>query len=576
MKNEHVVWWIGFALFALGVCCLLGQLAAWDYASTSQHLSEWSGIAPTILARFFSAKTYYVLRVLVWIGVPLVLVIIAWLVHYRWAIRVSMCRGGAEVGLLVRKSLHFANTYERNTYFFSLAGICTVWTAAAAWFPLHIDEAFSYLFLVDRGLLVTLTFYPGPNNHVGYLLLCALVRGFTESPGWVMRLPIVLISLCFAHYYYTVVRRICTHRTGLYALWIFALSPAGLFYATHGRGYLLQTLCVWVLLVHAWQYLHYKKLRWLHASLTVWALVWGTYTVPTFVYPAAAIFLFFSGYTYRQRRYDAFKKLLLLYMLGVFFVGILYAPLLLLSGWSALLENSWVKPLGRAEWWAQLPDYLLDCLQFPFGEGGSLFVLSAIVVGVWGIYRAPSRSRYAFYFATATLFIFPLFALSLQKVLPPQRTWVYLVSFLSLYAAVGWVSVEPYIPSRQLRAYLGIFLCAVGGFLGLWSTFHTWNDPANIYRQVHRASVYLYQRQAQHVFIRKDMYNIFLRMEYRKHRQAIRIETSADSLRTHPYDFFILPLTADMPASKEPYREVLRDDYVVIWERLPSAPLYAP
>ena len=40
----------------------------------------------------------------------------------------------------------------------------------------YIDEAFTFNYLVQRGTLVSLLYYPGPNNHIFFSFLCSILN----------------------------------------------------------------------------------------------------------------------------------------------------------------------------------------------------------------------------------------------------------------------------------------------------------------------------------------------------------------------------------------------------------------
>lgn len=60
--------------------------------------------------------------------------------------------------------------------------------------PITYDEAFTYLNFIDRGILVSSTYYPAPNNHVLYSIISSLLNHFVSLHSI---LPYRFISLIF-------------------------------------------------------------------------------------------------------------------------------------------------------------------------------------------------------------------------------------------------------------------------------------------------------------------------------------------------------------------------------------------
>src|SRR5205823_540626 len=101
-------------------------------------------------------------------------------------------------------------------------------------FPLFTDEAFSYVYFVSRGFLVSATYYPGPNNHVFYSELCTFTDLFFNDPLWVMRLPSFLISMVLSFLLFVTVKKYYGFLTALFTLVVFSFSDNVNFYSIQG------------------------------------------------------------------------------------------------------------------------------------------------------------------------------------------------------------------------------------------------------------------------------------------------------------------------------------------------------
>src|SRR5690606_3852344 len=57
-----------------------------------------------------------------------------------------------------------------------------------------LDDSLSYILFIDKGLPAILYYYPLPNNHIFYNILCWSFRFIFSDPFWVMILPAFLIA----------------------------------------------------------------------------------------------------------------------------------------------------------------------------------------------------------------------------------------------------------------------------------------------------------------------------------------------------------------------------------------------
>ncbi len=232
------------------------------------------------------------------------------------------------------------------------------------------DEIFSYTFLVDRGVLVCATYYPGPNNHVAFLVFSAILDKIIPSffsDFICLKLPATgsaIFSLWTIWLFFYPQSKKANQETNQKLLaWsafvLVAFDWGFFFYATHGRGY------AWILLFFLWSCFAVFKITSftnLEFSNKKYWLLWsfcvilGCYTIPVFVYIwfGSLLGLWIIG-TNKIRR----ESIITSFICGIIIL-FLYSPILIFNGLSAIISNSWVAPLSLENWLQNFPIYLFD------------------------------------------------------------------------------------------------------------------------------------------------------------------------------------------------------------------------
>jgi hypothetical protein len=327
------------------------------------------------------------------------------------------------------------------------------------------DDAASYTFFVRHGLLAVSAYYPMPNNHI---LANTLAWGFYQvHPGfwWSMRLPVLLTSTLATVGLFGVVLGRMRFWPALLAAGGISWVQLGLYQAAMGRGYWL-TIGLTAGLFGALLAL----LRRPAAGGTPQRLAWvslvgagllGSYTVPTFAYALGSAFSWLGVQALWHRRWGLLGRAVVAAGLVGAGAALLYGPVLLVSGWPALLANPFVRPLAAAEFWPQLPThawitegYLLG--QRSIGAGLGLLVLGGFGYLLWQRGRgqlpaALARAVREVGLPALWFVAWPYGLLLGQRVLPPERTWLYKSWFMYLLVALVLAS---WVGQRSARHWL--------------------------------------------------------------------------------------------------------------------------
>jgi hypothetical protein len=351
------------------------------------------------------------------------------------------------------------------------------------------DDSASYEYFVRRSLLVVSADYSSPNNHIFNNTLSWLFYQVYPGFWWSMRLPVLLLSTAGTAGWFLGLLRHTSFQVAALAITLFSFLELSLFYAAEGRGYALLTdlsglgfFCVLGLAGPATQATGPKQ-AWAWSGLAL-AGVLGLYTVPTFAYFLVAAYSWLGVCWLRQAAYSRLASLGVLGATTLLGAGLLYAPLLVVSGPAALVHNEFVKPLAASAFFRQLPGYVWRVEGALMGEAhkgvlaswhvGSLAAV-AVVVGFAGLVRAARRGRLptaqaasvrglgmpALWFAGL-----PYALLLEQRVQAPDRTLLFKAVFMFLLVGLlaDWLLVRFAAKARPLRAGL---LLAVGLWAGV-------------------------------------------------------------------------------------------------------------
>ncbi len=292
--------------------------------------------------------------------------------------------------------------------------------------PVEIDEAFTYLNFSSRSPVVSLTYYPAPNNHIFFSLLTSLSTSLPfGSQLLLLRLPSVLIYIFTLFAFFSFTREYLTQNAAILATAVFGLLFSTLYYGFLARGYGLLMLCFIMACYAAFKIVESpNRLAWL--VFIVFSIL-GFYTMPSFLYPYLALNLFVL-----LSDRSKLSKLLLSGVITVAIVTVLYLPVILVNGLEALAGNEYVRPISRATVIAGLPAFLLNTLEVLFGYPAflilALFIAALIVVTI----AKPKLATFAL-----TLILAPILFLIIHSVLPFPRTLIFFTAVIIFILAAA-------------------------------------------------------------------------------------------------------------------------------------------
>ena len=440
-------------------------------------------------------------------------------------------------------------------------------------YPIGTDEVASYDYFVRAGPVTIASFYPAPNNHPLLNLLCWPLSRLTGYPPLVMRLPTLLASTVGTGGAYLLLTRRIGFRAATLSTGLFSFSPLGIYYAVAGRGYFLQLtllLAAFFAALALLQTTRFPRVAW---AIFGGASIAGLYTVPTFAYPLAALALGVGIGFGHGRRWADVGRLALLGAAVVVGAGLLYAPIVAVSGLARLIGNRYVAPLAAPKFWGWFPGHLrvqADALA-GYHYLGSLVVAALALLGPVLWLRQPARRPLLG--LLGLLLLVPVALMAGQRVLAPARTLLFMGYFgsvgISLILVAGLDRLR--VPARgQLLA----LVLLIGGYAG----YQVAREAASLRvqrrqaRQLYASYRWLVARAPQRVWLSAPLHRLWWHhYALTENRPSLRQQPAATP--SAPYEYAVLPPDARArPAWVRPphYALAYRDELVRIYHRTPN------
>ena len=357
-------------------------------------------------------------------------------------------------------SLRDLTTTQKRQTLLAFAGL----TALRLYFSLYnpeYDDAVSYEVFVSKGLLASSAYYPIPNNHVFSNTISLLFYQVNHSFWWSMRLPVLLVSTGATIFLFAALRRWVGFRVAAVAVGLFSTLQLSLYHAGVGRGYWLMILLAGVVFFCTLELTRPAgRARAAWTGLLV-AGVLGCYTVPPFVYVLASAFSWLGLGLVRRRKWLAVRKLAAGGLLIIVAAGVLYTPLMLISGVGTLFGNGYVAPLALGIFLHGLPAYLWHNEGFLAGQRtlGGLITVPVLALTGWLLYQAQAgrlpitQAQYLRRVGWPALWFLglPYAVVLVQRVFPPERVMLYKAFFFFILVGlvVDWLLEQWPAPAHR-------------------------------------------------------------------------------------------------------------------------------
>ncbi|MBJ6111205.1 hypothetical protein JAO73_19445 [Hymenobacter sp. BT523] len=462
------------ALGALVISALLALVFGFGAQAAVAHLGqvayfEYYPDGPQLLALSAAHGELALLRGGIWAvagGSALVSVALLRMDAFRGEFRL-LGQEMAQVRLALKRTLVRLTKRERAlgaTVLVSLLALQLGWLLTDSLSP---DELVSYDAFVHQGPVAITSFYPIPNNHVLYNLLCWPLK--LLLPGQVrliMRLPSLLTATLGVGLGYLLLTHFRGFRVATLATALFGLSTVSLTYAASGRGYFLQLTCLLAAFFAVFCLVTHRPCRRLAWATFILSCTAGLYAVPTFAVPLLALA---AGLLVAGARSGASRRALLaqtgaaLAAIGLL-TALLYYPVGCISGWQRLLANRYLEAHSLAAFLASGKAYLYETAGLLYGPPrGALLLWAAVALGTPALLARPGVGPDTRWLAGLcwALLVLPAPVMLARQFYIPARvllfTTYFLYVLLALAADWAWRHQSP----RGLKPVVGGLLLGI-------------------------------------------------------------------------------------------------------------------
>lgn len=284
--------------------------------------------------------------------------------------------------------------------------------------PLHLDEMFSYLFLSSKGIIVSFSYYPGPNNHVFFNILSAIFLKLPIPKSIAIRLPsffadLFIIIICAKFIYQFSKNNLIT----IISLLIISFSINYLPYSISARGYALAGALGLI------AFIANEKLK---SNTKFYSIIYIVSNTLAFLTIPTHLYLFVSIVFFQVIIYKNWKTIFLINAITIILTSICYSPIILINGYNAFFNNSWIKSYSIEVYLSNIGIFSNNYISIVTGLHYSYFNIVYLVIILTLLYISKSKKLFLILFF---YLIIPFTIMAIQRITPFYRVFIYLNLF---------------------------------------------------------------------------------------------------------------------------------------------------
>ncbi|MFN6946272.1 MAG: hypothetical protein ACK4ND_15085 [Cytophagaceae bacterium] len=549
-------------------CCLWAVLLIWlavvtlvlfaDQERIFAVLAHHYGLENTniLKKKLLSSQRLLQIKYSLGISFPLLCLICFFLNRKYNLLKSSVKRVGEEAKLFVKNVIKEISSLKRwQKQLLVVVGVLYTGfiTYTTLRYHLQVDEVFSYVYFVSKGIGVISAYYPGPNNHIFYLQLSYLVSLITNNTLLIMRIPSLLAGLLMVVGTFLWLKKETGFLPGLLGTLLLAFSSPFIFYASHGRGYILLILFVLLAL--------YFSTR-IHQGLFyrlcfVLSCVFGFYTIPVFLYPYLVIAVWQIIFLKKTALFPFVKTHVLITALVLF----LYAPVIILNGFEALTGNTWVAPMSFSMFLVSFMEWIKSLSHFLFSEGILSILLPLLLLASLILLLRKREIKWSSLLLVLVIIV-PI-CIGIQRVLPFPRVMLFMLVFAALLFALLVKQVQEKYDKVLIIPFFILFLVM---FNSLSEHLGKLSRGSEYYSELDKVTSDLFQASPEKILSMEDTYHVYLRYKFLKNSNHCSIDYQ---IVNSGYDYVVLPIETLWPSGLDfsLYKEDGRNTYVKIYKK---------
>ncbi|MDA9927804.1 hypothetical protein N9D92_02535 [Gammaproteobacteria bacterium] len=296
----------------------------------------------------------------------------------------------------------------------------------ASTFTVTYDEALSYSMFISRGPLISIAYYPVPNNHIFFSLLSSLLTSLISlDPILIMRLLSIFSFIISFFFIYKFLTLIVSKEASTLISAVYIVMPFSIYYGFLGRGYSLLLLifftCTYIIFLQIAENKQTLKI----GVFSILSAI-GIFTIPTYIYAFLVNIVFILLFSRSSSFQPIAKSMILTFGISTVF----YSPAIIFSGLDAIVGNEYVESKNRVHLFYKLPSFIFETFVIIFNSKpfAQFFLFSILIIAIkyFSKYRAKMDK------IILTLFFVPILLIVLQGVQPPPRVFFFWYSLAIL------------------------------------------------------------------------------------------------------------------------------------------------
>lgn len=319
----------------------------------------------------------------------------------------------------------------------------------AVYLPISYDEAWTYLNFSSKNFIVSLTYYPAPNNHILHSLLTNITTFiFPAFPLFSMRIPVVIISLVTFIVGMYSIKKHYNQNVSIASVGLFSVLFMGIYYGYMSRGYSLVLLFFIASFHFALKLIKNPN----NVRDWVWLTVFSTFgffTMPSYLYVFTIINIIILFFNFKK---PVFINQVKYSFVTIIATTILYLPTIIVSGLTSLTSNKYVAPKSREIVFKKLPEFLFQTLEHVSGVN-AILLLSIVIISMLLLLRKKDWFHAKLF---SLFFIMPSLLLLTHSVIPFSRTFNY-YGFIIVF--LFCVSIRNFLDKIKIKALTIIIIC---------------------------------------------------------------------------------------------------------------------
>jgi hypothetical protein len=391
----------------------------------------------------------------------------------------------SEAKLLALSYIEIKKMTPRNSYFVLVFAILFALFLRLLYIqrPMRLDEANTVVRFASQDMIVAMSDYRLPNNHLLNTFFINLVYHSWGMHPILVRLPALAAGILLLPVLYVLTKRWYGQRAAYWALGWGLIAGTLIDFSVNGRAYTMVALLMLLLFYIAQRLLDGGRF-WLYPLYGILAAL-GFFAVPTFIYPMGCVALWWGINLLWRRDWRGLGLFVLVHLFGAGLTVFLYSSVIIHSGLERLLGNSFVRgtdqvPISLFD----LPFAIWSSLRFGIPTPIAILMILAAGASVFLWKKSFPPSLASALWVALLLLVYPVY--------PPQRVWSFLVPILAISgaAAFDYVFNRLKISQRWANLAFGLML-TISAIWMLYSDVITLSNETGRADGAEEAALYL-------------------------------------------------------------------------------------